>query len=867
MPQKKGEATFEVARGVTISRTLIPVLPPNYISRKNLFPLLENGPGSTTVVIGPAGFGKTSLAAEWVLSRPEKTIWLTLTERDSISDMAALFIQATRNVIPGFGAWFDAEPSMRPVEIVQKWGNDLLATGENYIFVIDNLRENTSRDVDIAAKLVQEFPQNVQFISIRRDSIENVYATFSSRGVLKVIGRGDLALTSEEVKSLASVHGISLEDSAIWESISAAKGWPSAVSMLMYQIAKNKKPIDFEKIAVSQSEPLRSLAISVIEGLDPKVRSRITALSVLQEFSHEQAEVILQNEYSYDEINQLALDGNYFSQTGSPEQTFEFSKLMREILIADLRLDPTKKKRIHGALLKYHEERNEPFFALEHAFLSENYEKVATLFPDAARVLQSTGRGNELIRWSVFAGDNSPLGLLKRATVDLAGRLANQDFHSVVSLADRMVFEAQGTELEGFIHQITNAARAYVNFSLGKFSAMDENISLALSPVSDPLMLGVEEQIALLRLAAMRHFIFEETEKIEEVLGKAKELAAASKISQSHLMLSSINAMYLFQFGDYRRAYEAASISYTQYSRRNYVGIFGPLDSLFVMARCLLEFARPGEAHEKFVLIRDLAEQWKIWSWHFYADGYLARELAVNGQVTESIERIKSAHQRASQIDFSHQLDSILDLSEVFVRFKVNDLERLGVLLERAPKVRIVEQIRLSYDDRMGKKPARDALMHLPSKTPREKIWKYLVDASEVIDQENIAAQEMKKALDVGALVGAKETFLRQSEEMGNLIIRLAGENPTVYMEDLASAVAERIKRNTNGTSEVRSSLTKREIEVLRHLSTDRPISAIAATLHISINTMKTHLKNLYRKMGVENRTQAVEKAKANFIL
>lgn len=151
-------------------------------------------------------------------------------------------------------------------------------------------------------------------------------------------------------------------------------------------------------------------------------------------------------------------------------------------------------------------------------------------------------------------------------------------------------------------------------------------------------------------------------------------------------MLSSINAMYLFQFGDYRRAYEAASIAYTQYSRLNYVGIFGPLDSLFVMARCLLEFARPSEAHEKFVLIRDLAEKWKMWSWHFYADGYLARELAVNGQVTESIERIKSAHQRASQIDFSHQLDCILDLSEVFVRFKVNDLEKLGVLLERVPK-------------------------------------------------------------------------------------------------------------------------------------------------------------------------------------
>ncbi len=86
-------------------------------------------------------------------------------------------------------------------------------------------------------------------------------------------------------------------------------------------------------------------------------------------------------------------------------------------------------------------------------------------------------------------------------------------------------------------------------------------------------------------------------------------------------------------------------------------------------------------------------------------------------------------------------------------------------------------------------------------------------------------------------------------------------------MEDLATAVAERIKNNQNNQNELNASLTKREIEVLRHLSTERPISVIAATLHISINTMKTHLKNLYRKMNVENRTQAVEKAKSNFIL
>ena len=125
----------------------------------------------------------------------------------------------------------------------------------------------------------------------------------------------------------------------------------------------------------------------------------------------------------------------------------------------------------------------------------------------------------------------------------------------------------------------------------------------------------------------------------------------------------------------------------------------------------------------------------------------------------------------------------------------------------------------------------------------------------------------MKKALEIGAIVGAKETFLRQSTEMGNLIMKIAGENPTVYLEDLASSVAERIKSETNRPSEFASSLTKRELEVLRHLSTERPISAIAGSLHISLNTMKTHLKNLYRKMEVDGRVSAVEKAKAHFML
>ena len=869
MARSKGEkaAEFEVTSGVTLSRTLVPTLPPNYLSRKHLFHLLDRESPSTTVVIAPAGYGKTSLVAEWAQSRKDEVIWTTLTESDTLEEMSAIFIQATRNILPGFAPWFDEEPGTRPVENVRRWGNELLATGKKFTLVIDNLRQNTAKDVDIAVRLIEQFPPNLQFITIRRDKIETVYATFSSRGPLSVIGAQDLAFGDNEIAVLAKINSVDYENHEIRDSLAAAHGWPAAVSMMLHQIGKNKKAVDFEKLVASDTEPLRALVASLVKNLDHKTRSSITALAIIQEFSHEQAQVILEDDYSHDLINQIALEGSYFSQTSDPESTFEFSKLVREVLLSDLRGDKYKKLRIHSNLMKFHENRNEPNLALEHAFLAGDFERVSELFPDAARIMQATGHGRELIRWSIFAGDTSPLGLLKRNTVELAGRLALLDYHGVASLCDQMNFDAQGTVLEGFIKQITFGSKAYIDIALGRFDEFDQGFTIAMSVTEGPLALGVEEQIGMLRLAAIKSFILDQTEEVESCFEQAKALANKSKLPNNHLLLSSMNAMVLFQIGDYRRAFEAASITYSQFTKRGYVGIYGPLESMFIMARCHLEFARPREAFEIFSQIRSLGEQWKQWSWHFFADGYFARDLVMRGMVTEALDNVKSARDRAERIEYSEGLVSIIDLSELFIRFSVNDNDRLGALLERAPKLRFVQQVQLAYDERMGKKTVKEDVRNLPARTPREKIWKHLAETHEVIGQENIALKEMKKALEIGATVGAKETFLRQSTEMGNLIMKIAGENPTVYLEDLASSVAERIKTQNNRPSEFAAALTKRELEVLRHLSTERPISAIAASLHISLNTMKTHLKNLYRKMEVDGRVSAVEKAKAYFIL
>jgi DNA-binding NarL/FixJ family response regulator len=170
-------------------------------------------------------------------------------------------------------------------------------------------------------------------------------------------------------------------------------------------------------------------------------------------------------------------------------------------------------------------------------------------------------------------------------------------------------------------------------------------------------------------------------------------------------------------------------------------------------------------------------------------------------------------------------------------------------------------------DEHRNRKKSLIDVKNLPERTPREHIWKHLSEASLNIDSENLALTELEKALKVASQVGAKETFLRQNNEIGNLILKIANENPTVYNEELASAMAARMRDRGSTMTEGRPTLTKRELEILRQLSTGRTLTIIAGELHISQNTMKTHLKNLYRKMEVEGRKEAVEKATSLFLL
>ena len=99
------------------------------------------------------------------------------------------------------------------------------------------------------------------------------------------------------------------------------------------------------------------------------------------------------------------------------------------------------------------------------------------------------------------------------------------------------------------------------------------------------------------------------------------------------------------------------------------------------------------------------------------------------------------------------------------------------------------------------------------------------------------------------------------------MILDFAEDHPNVYVESLAAAIRASIKDKSAKDGGLETPLTKRELDILRRLPTGLPITQIAATLHISNNTIKTHLKNVYKKLGVDSRESAVAKGKDLLLL
>jgi LuxR family maltose regulon positive regulatory protein len=164
-------------------------------------------------------------------------------------------------------------------------------------------------------------------------------------------------------------------------------------------------------------------------------------------------------------------------------------------------------------------------------------------------------------------------------------------------------------------------------------------------------------------------------------------------------------------------------------------------------------------------------------------------------------------------------------------------------------------RIQLAEGDRRG---ARESLVGATARCPRHEVVLALLLARAADDREERlkgAAGAMERA----AACGMLQTVVSEGPEILQLVEQAAWRAPAAWMERVRRAA---VPPAAVGPDAIHEPLTERERDVLRFLPSRLTLGEIAGELYISLNTLKFHLKVIYRKLEVNSRAEAAEVAR-----
>ena len=480
------------------SRLVPPAIPASSISRKHLFHLFETDLPGVTVVAAPAGFGKSSLVAQWAQSVEHPTVWLSVDPEDSMQSFFAHVLESIRIAFPGFASDFEKEPSPNALNNIKKLTTAVGEIKSGFNFVLNNAATDNPVVADFSQALIDHLPDNVHLVIIRRVTPTTSLARYASLGNLSLITSQDLKFSVDEVSRIADLNAADIDNDQSRRLLEKCDGWPAAVQMITRAIARGNQSTQFE-IQLGSS-PLAVLALETINSLSAENKSKISRLVLLSEFDLETAAIVLGEDFSESYINKLATDGLYVSVSSGPNRMYRFNDIVYEVLSQQEFIDPKEIRKIHEKLASHFWDKGDYGKALDHVFKSGDQKKFQVYLDTSIRHMAVIGRGDQLLKWSEYSGDSTPRGEVMKKTIKVVGHLVNLEFARAEALATELeIISEQSKELE-FLTQLTSMAFAHIYFARGEFTRSLAMIDRALLTDSPHESIENTDRIALLRL-------------------------------------------------------------------------------------------------------------------------------------------------------------------------------------------------------------------------------------------------------------------------------------------------------------------------------------------------------------------------------
>lgn len=844
--------------------------------RRRIVDAIENSDSHIVYMFGPRGYGKTLAAKQWAENQKIPTAWFDGYSTSSSSNLLDSILQSIFVVIPSLETKFKSFESL-PEEIDSEVLHEVASIFEKsklaFNLIIDNAELIRKSQRDFASLLISRCPRHIKLILLTNTSPRTSFLREHGLEKFSIISPAELCFTFEETKKLAQEFDSPLSDSAIAKIQEMTTGWPAGVQLATFH-SKCSQDVDelVSTMKIRSKEQFNLASRRILDGLDKNELEILYALAWLEDIDSEAAFQVTEDINAVRILTILSQESVMVLQTGFAPPVFKINPIPKRALLDELQNRDDfrqKSERVITFLLGRRDIAGLTKVLLE---LGE-IERLSELLKDPlfareidASIQDAVARSalDELENWISLAKYVPELGDKARLILSFYLELLSGNFLEAESHLHALRDTIQKLDPKEAIQWRMDlyALEAISYYAQGRLSDSFNLAMQAYQHASQQTSLVRGHHISYLQVALWGAVIIDDDTKVEMIDEILESDFVRESLRHRHSVVSSMRALVCAHQGRFTEARNHLVIPLTPHTQSSFAGF---LSNYGVKLAESMVIGESGNIEKGVEVLKENVESaitFKNFPMAIACLGRLGYHYLLLGKINEAMEFISRARELISKEMLADELHECVDIWEARVIYKLDDFKRTEELIKRANSSYLVRAFEAAININSNPTKALQITETFDLRNPRQRLTYHLFRAHIFGDAPASQFVEVKKAVEVGSKHGYFNHFLTQRSDVIQQYISIAAESPTSFNERLARAAGERLNEMMVGNASAGESLTRREADILRHLSTGLPLKDIAKSLGISKNTIKTHLRNLYRKLGAEDRKDAVDKGK-----
>lgn len=869
--------------------------------------------GAITLVVAPAGFGKTTLVNSWIQAAkdennaPVPAAWLTLEEGDGDREVfLPYFIAALRTIFP------DACPgTLSLLTARQRPPGDLLTSVLNneldllpsrFIIVLDDLHApQNSRDIyDTLNDWLRHWPRHMHLILLSRFNPPLPLPSLRARGLLTEIRSHDLRfLPAETAEYFQRIMGASADTTEVMFLQERLEGWIAGLKMAFLSMGDREAARSFTSALLDKEIFIADfLADEVFSRQTPSIQNFLLITSITDQFCGSLCEAILDSQNpecnARECLDYLEAVDLFVVSLDKNREWYRYHHMFRDMLRQRLlkTMSPEQVSALHARAADWFALRNQPDQAIHHALEGGNLESAVRYMEQGLCDVLNREDRMSLERWLRLMPENlirQRLELLVMKAFIHMFRWEPEGVARIVEQAEVLIGEDYQLDHTGVYHALIDMfkGQSFYDFNKHDKAITYNRKALAQLPEEWRYVRGVAGSFvgmslyATGRAAEAGKYLLSEYERSSNVYdGYTLRLLLAQIIND-------------IQAGSYENAERTARTMLRQ-------AVQGQLPVIEGWAHYLLGFIN-YEWNDLDTAARHFTD---------VADNYFLAQLAAarNGMLgqgmvfqarnrgNEALEAIKHLGEMDLQARGREEMDTASARARIMLmQGNQEGAERwTNLYIDLPPTQSLLPWMEIPQMTRARIFIARNKPGDI------EATMGILDTIGEIAETTfnnrmiiEVLALRALALLNRGDSAGAAATLIRSVEmarrglftrvyvdmgpQMHKLLQQIAGRGPiaitvgrilAAFQDNensqamaVPSAISPAGTRPDNSDSELHEHLTPRELEVLILMSEPISLKVIASRLNISYGTARRYTINLYSKFGVHSRWEAVDAA------